>query len=113
MTGGDGAGLITLGAPWAICVCFTSPSVPSASVSEILLALKGLTGTIDFQVVDITKPRDPALLAKTPGTTAFAVPSRREAGVLRESLVLMQYVEDRFPEPRVAAVGPFARGVRT
>lgn len=89
---------------------FHIPVCPFSQRLEILLALKGLTGTIDFQVVDITKPRDPALLAKTPGTTALPF-LETEAGVLRESLVLMQYVEDRFPEPRVAAVEPFARGV--
>jgi len=87
------------------------PVCPFSQRLEILLALKGLTGAIDFRVVDITAPRDPALLARTPGTTALPFLETETGGVLRESLVLMQYVEDRFPEPRVAARDPFERGV--
>lgn len=87
------------------------PVCPFSQRLEILLALKGLTGKVRFHVVDITKPRDPALLAKTPGTTALPFLETEDGGVLRESLVLLQYVEDRFPEPRVAASDPFERGV--
>lgn len=87
------------------------PVCPFSQRLEILLALKGLEGKVAFRVVDITKPREPALLAKTPGTTALPFLETEDGGVLRESLVLMQYVEDRFPEPRIAAREPFERGV--
>jgi glutathione S-transferase len=87
------------------------PVCPFSQRLEILLELKGLKGEIAFEVVDITKPRDPALLEKTPGTTALPILTTEDGGVLRESLVLMQYVEDRFPEPAVAARDAFARGV--
>lgn len=87
------------------------PVCPFSQRLEILLALKGLTGKIDFRVVDITEPRDPALLAKTPGTTNLPFLETEDGGVLRESLVLMQFVEDRFPAPPVAARTPFERGV--
>jgi len=90
---------------------FHIPVCPFSQRLEILLALKGLTGKIAFHVVDITKPRAPELLAKTPGTTALPFLETEDGGVLRESLVLMQYVEDRFPEPRVAARDAFERGV--
>jgi glutathione S-transferase len=87
------------------------PVCPFSQRLEILLALKKLDAKIDFHVVDITKPCDPALLAKTPGTSALPFLETEDGGVLRESLVLMQYLEDRFPEPRVAARDPFERGV--
>lgn len=87
------------------------PICPFSQRLEILLALKGLRGRVAFQVVDITKPREPELLAKTPGTTALPFLETEDGGVLRESLVLLQYLEDRFPEPRVAGSDPFARGV--
>lgn len=90
---------------------FHIPVCPFSQRLEILLALKGMTGKIAFHVVDITKPRAPDLLAKTPGTTALPFLETEDGGVLRESLVLMQYVEDRFPEPRIAARDAFERGV--
>lgn len=87
------------------------PVCPFSQRLEILLALKGLTGALKFEVVDVTKPRDPALLAKTPGHTTLPILETETGGVLRESLVLMQYLEDRFPAPRIAASDPFARAV--
>ncbi|MBX3232155.1 MAG: glutathione S-transferase family protein [Labilithrix sp.] len=87
------------------------PVCPFCQRLEVLLTLKGLRDQVRFEVVDITKPRDPALLAKTPGSTSLPILETETGGVLRESLVLMQYLEDRFPEPRVAARDPYERGV--
>ncbi len=90
---------------------FHIPVCPFSQRVEILLALKDLTGKVRFDVVDITKPRDPALLAKTPGSTTLPILETETGGILRESLVLLNYIEDRFPEPRIAAADPFERGV--
>jgi len=87
------------------------PVCPFSQRLEILLALKGLAGAVKFEVVDVTQPRDPALLAKTPGHTSLPILETDTGGVLRESLVLMQYIEDRFPGRRIAASDPFARAV--
>ncbi|MFY0533623.1 glutathione S-transferase family protein [Nannocystis pusilla] len=87
------------------------PVCPFSQRLEILLALKGLGGAVKFEVVDVTRPRDPALLAKTPGSTTLPILETETGGVLRESLVLMQYLDDRFPERRIAASDPFARAV--
>ena len=75
------------------------PVCPFSQRLEILLALKGLSDVVRFEVVDITKPRDPALLAKTGGATALPVLDTEDGGVLRESLVILRYLEDRFPDP--------------
>lgn len=86
------------------------PVCPFSQRLEILLELKGLREAVKFKVVDITKPRDPALLAKTRGTTALPVMETRH-GIIKESLVLLAYLEDRFPEPPVAQPDPYRRAV--
>src|SRR5512143_34589 len=49
------------------------PVCPFSQRLEILLALKGCPDAVRFEVVDITRPRDPALLALTRGRTALPV----------------------------------------
>jgi glutathione S-transferase len=95
------------------------PVCPFSQRLEILLALKGLSERVEFRVVDITRPRDPELLAKTRGITALPVmeldaadvldrpaaggSQGRPAAVLRESLVILRHLEMRWPEaPPVA-----------
>ncbi len=90
---------------------FHIPVCPFSQRVEILLALKGMRDAVRFEVVDITKPRDPALLAKTRGTTALPVLETEDGKILKESLVLLQYFEDRFPEPRVSRRDPYERAV--
>ncbi|HYF06094.1 MAG TPA: glutathione S-transferase family protein [Acetobacteraceae bacterium] len=87
------------------------PVCPFSQRIEILLALKGLRDALDFQVVDITRPRDPALLAKSRGTTALPILELEDGRIIKESLVILRYVEDRFPEPRVAQADPCRRAV--
>jgi glutathione S-transferase len=54
------------------------PVCPFSQRLEILLALKQMTGVVEFVKVDITEPRDPHILALTGGTTA-RVPFWRDA----------------------------------
>lgn len=90
---------------------FHIPVCPFSQRVEILLTLKGRRDDVRFEVVDITKPRDPSLLAKTRGSTALPVLELDDGKVLAESLVLLQYFEDFFPEPRVAQRDPYRRAV--
>ena len=92
-------------------VLYHIPVCPFSQRVEILLELKGLTGAVDFAVVDITKPRDPALLAKTRGTTALPIVELENGAIIKESLVILRYFEERFPEPHVAAADPYRRAV--
>ncbi len=87
------------------------PVCPFSQRLEILLALKGLGDRVEFRVVDITRPRDPALLARTDGSTALPVLETPEGGIVRESLVILRYLEDLFPDPPVAAADPLSRAV--
>ena len=87
------------------------PVCPFSQRVEILLSLKGRRGEVAFQVVDITKPRPDWLLVKTKGATALPVMELPDGRILKESLVLLQYLEDIFPEPRVAQRDPYRRAI--
>lgn len=87
------------------------PACPFCQRLEILLSLKDRREAVDFSAVDVTRPRDPTLLVKTRGTTALPVMELEDGRILRESLVLLRYLEDRFPDPPVAQATPEARAV--
>ena len=87
------------------------PVCPFSQRLEILLALKGRRDAVAFRVVDITKPRPDWLVAKTRGTTALPILETADGRVLKESLVLMQYLEDVFSDPPVAERDPWRRAV--
>nr|WP_256515616.1 glutathione S-transferase family protein [Alsobacter ponti] len=83
------------------------PVCPFSQRVEILLELKGMRDRVRFEVVDITRPRDKALLAKTRGTTALPVLETEDGGVIKESLVILRYLEGRFPDPPVMRRDPY------
>lgn len=78
------------------------PICPFSQRIEILLALKGLRDAVAFNVVDITRPRDPRLLELSMGTTALPVMEIPGRIALKESRVLLEYVEALYPDPPVA-----------
>ncbi len=86
------------------------PVCPFSQRLEILLTLKGFH-QVDFQVVDITRPRPEWLLEKTRGTTALPVLETEKGEIVKESMVILQYLEDRFPEPAVAQRDPYRHAV--
>jgi glutathione S-transferase len=87
------------------------PVCPFSQRVEILLALKGLRDLVRFEVVDITRPRNPALLAKTRGTTALPVLELEDGRIIKESLVILRYLEDRFAQDPVQRSDPYERAV--
>lgn len=87
------------------------PVCPFSQRLEILLTLKGIPDAVDFHVVDITRPRPGWLLEKTRGTTALPVLDTGEGEVIKESLVILRYLEDRHPEPAVAQRDPYRHAV--
>ncbi|SLN75864.1 glutathione S-transferase family protein [Roseisalinus antarcticus] len=87
------------------------PVCPFSQRLEVLLALKGRNAAVDFAVVDITRPRDPGLLRKTRGTTALPVLETAAGDILKESLVILDYLDEaidggqvRHPDPLCHAV---------
>jgi glutathione S-transferase len=87
------------------------PVCPFCQRLEILLTLKGRRDEVNFQVVDITRPRPDWLLQKTHGTTALPVFETTDGHILKESLVILQYLEDIYPERPVAQHDPYRRAV--
>lgn len=75
------------------------------------MALKNLSRQVDFQVIDITQSRPGWLLEKTHGTTALPVLDPGEGEVIKESMVILRYLEDCFPEPAVDQRDPYRRAV--
>ncbi len=87
------------------------PVCPFSQRLEILLALKRRRSDVHFHVVDITQPRPEWLKAKSPGSTALPILETPDGKILRESLIILQYLEDVFPDPAVAQRGPYRRAV--
>ena len=87
------------------------PVCPFCQRLEILLSLKGRRSDVDFRVVDVTKPRPDWLLQKTRGTTALPILETANGHILKESLVILQYLEDVFPERPVAQRDPYRRAI--
>ena len=92
-------------------VIYHIPVCPFSQRVEILLALKGLSDTVRFEAVDITRPRAPELLARTRGTTALPVLETPGGHIIKESLVILSYFEDMAPSPPVARRDPYERAV--
>ena len=100
-----------MSAPATRLIVHHIPVCPFSQRLEILLALKGLRDQVDFRVVDITQPRPEWLLQKTRGTTALPILETPDRRILKEGLVILQYLEDVFPQPAVAQSDPYRRAV--
>ena len=87
------------------------PVCPFCQRLEILLSLKGQRNQVDFQVIDITQPRPGWLLEKTRGTTALPVLETPDGRIIKESLVIMEYLDAIFPERPVAQREPYRRAL--
>ncbi|MFZ2101165.1 MAG: glutathione S-transferase family protein [Oricola sp.] len=87
------------------------PVCPFSQRLEILLELKGPRDRVDFHVVDITVPRPDWLMALSRGSTALPIMKTAEGKVLKESLVILRYLDDLYPETPVARGDPYERAV--
>lgn len=90
---------------------FHIPVCPFCQRLEILLSLKGRRSDVNFRVIDITQPRPDWLETKTGGSTVLPVMESENGRIIRESLVILQYLEDLYPEPPVAQRDPYRRAV--
>jgi glutathione S-transferase len=61
--------------------------------------------------IDISKPRPDWLLRKTHGTTALPALELENGETLKESMVIMRYFEERFPEPAVRDPDPYRHAI--
>ncbi|MBM9594122.1 glutathione S-transferase family protein [Roseitranquillus sediminis] len=89
------------------------PVCPFSQRLEILLALRGRDDAVEFRVVDITRPRDPELLAKTRGTTALPVLETPDGQILKESLVILRYLDEILDGPTLRRRDPLEHAVES
>ncbi len=82
------------------------PVCPFSQRVEILLALKGAVDAVSFNVVDITKPRDPELLKLSRGTTALPVMEVGDLTPIKESRVILRFADEALPGPRIRREDP-------
>jgi glutathione S-transferase len=95
----------------ALPILYHIPVCPFSQRLEILLELKGKSDAVAFQIVDITKPRDPELLKKTRGTTALPVLELPDGRILKESLVILTYLDETVSGPVIRRSDPFEHAV--
>jgi glutathione S-transferase len=93
-------------------ILYHFPGCPYSERVEILLHLKGLSGAIEDVELDISQPRPDWLLQKTDGSTALPV---LDCGthVLRESAVILRYLDAHFPERRVRHPDPLQHAIES
>ncbi len=87
------------------------PVCPFSQRLEILLSLKGKRDAVNFKVIDITQPRPDWLLAKTQGSTALPVLETERGRIIKESMVILRYLETCYPDPKVAQPDPYRHAV--
>jgi glutathione S-transferase len=92
-------------------IVYHIPVCPFSQRLEILLALKGQRQAVEFRVLDITKPRDPELLRKTGDTTALPVLELPDGRILKESLVILGYLDETVPGGLQRHADPFEHAV--
>lgn len=87
------------------------PVCPFSQRVEILLNLKDRAHDVDYHVVDITKPREDWLLEKTRGVTALPALDVGDGRTILESLVILQYIDERFGGAQISRSDPYERAV--
>ncbi|WP_323766383.1 glutathione S-transferase family protein [Marinovum sp.] len=94
-------------------IVYHIPVCPFSQRLEIMLDLKGARDAVTFQVVDITKPRDPALLEKTRGTTALPVLEMPDGQIVKESLVILRYLDEVVGDRPLRRADPLEHAVES
>jgi glutathione S-transferase len=94
-------------------IVYHIPVCPFSQRLEILLALRGREDAVEFRVVDITKPRDPALLEKTRGTTALPVLETPDGEIIKESLVILRYLDEVIDGPSLRREDPVEHAIES
>jgi glutathione S-transferase len=93
-------------------ILYHFPGCPYSERIEILLNFKGLANEIEDFEFDLSQPRPDWLLEKTGGSTALPV---LDCGTftLRESTVILRYLDARFPQHRLCHPDPERHGIES
>jgi glutathione S-transferase len=87
------------------------PVCPFCQRLEILLELKGVRQQLRWVPMDMSQPRPASLLDKTGGTTALPVLETGDGKIIKESLVILEYLDAIFAQAAVAQRDPWRRAV--
>ncbi|MEQ9636175.1 MAG: glutathione S-transferase family protein [Devosia marina] len=94
-------------------IVYHIPVCPFSQRLEIMLSLRGQSDAVDFRLVDITKPRDPELLVKTRGTTALPVLETPTGTIIKESLVILRYLDELLEGPKLRRPDPIEHAIES
>ena len=92
-------------------IVYHIPICPFSQRIEILLTLKGHKDAVEFPVIDVTKPRSPELLKKTRGSTTLPVLETASGDIIKESLVILNYLDEIVPGGRVRRKDPLQHAI--
>jgi len=92
-------------------IIYHIPGCPFSERVEILARLKGLDDVFEDMEIDISLERPAWLLEKTRGSTKLPAMSIDNGETIKESMVIMQYLEDRFPQPAIAQKDPYRHAI--
>lgn len=92
-------------------IIYHIPVCPFSQRLEILLALKERREDVAFNVVDISRPRPEWLLRKSRGSTALPIMEIPGGRIIKESLVILEYLDQVFADHPIAQRDPYRRAV--
>lgn len=92
-------------------IIYHIPGCPFSERVEILAELKGLRDQFEDMEIDISKDRPEWLLKKTRGSTKLPVMTIENGETIKESMVILQYLEGRYPDPPIAQADPYRHAV--
>ncbi|MEX2524645.1 MAG: glutathione S-transferase family protein [Gammaproteobacteria bacterium] len=92
-------------------IIYHIPGCPFSERVEIMATLKGLHDVFEDMEIDISRPRPDWLLAKTRGSTKLPAMTLENGETLKESMVILRYLENRFPQPAIAQKDPYRHAV--
>lgn len=83
------------------------PICPFSQRIEILLELREQRDRVQFEVVDITKPRPDWLINKTGRQVPLPILELPDGRVLRESMAILRYLDEVLPGQKLRAEDPY------
>ncbi|MEP4038431.1 glutathione S-transferase family protein [Pseudophaeobacter sp.] len=92
-------------------ILYHIPACPFSQRLEVLLTLRAQLDAVEFRGIDVTKPHDPAFLAMTGGSTRLPVLQTPDGGLLRESLVILDYFDEVLPGEAVRRSDPMEHAI--
>jgi len=89
---------------------YVFPTCPYAQRVSVIAKLKG-SDLLNIVDIDPSKPRSAEFLKKSGGSTAVPLLETSDGRILRESLVLMTYLDEALPGPTIRRADPYEHAI--